>query len=59
MRLLKSSQLATLIGLSLASSAVFADNTPTAESLVGKTYLGGHGMYIKTDNDRLFTANPN
>lgn len=59
MRLLKSSQLATFIGLSLASSAVFADNTPAAESLVGKTYLGGHGMYIKTDTDRLFTTNPN
>lgn len=37
------------------SSAVLADNTPNADDLVGKSYLGGHGIYIKTDNDRLLT----
>lgn len=40
---------------SIFSSQVLADNTPNAEDLVGKSYLGGHGIYIKTDNDRLFT----
>lgn len=39
----------------LFTSQALADNTPNAEDLVGKSYLGGHGIYIKTDNDRLLT----
>ena len=48
-----------LVGLSIFSSSLFAFEQPTAESLVGKVYLGGHGMYLKTDEDRLLNENSN
>lgn len=51
--------LSQVIGFSLLSLSVSASEQPDAESLVGNTYIGGHGMYINTDNDRLFTTNPN
>ncbi len=45
----------SLLSLSLQS---FAGEQPAASSLVGNTYGGLHGLYIKTDSDRLLTDNP-
>jgi OOP family OmpA-OmpF porin len=59
MRPFKLTQLYQFIGLSLFSSTLLAFEQPTAESLVGKVYLGGHGMYMKTDEDRLLNGNIN
>ena len=43
------------IVLSLISTTVLATEQPDASTLVGESYVGAHGMYIKTDSDRLFT----
>lgn len=40
---------------SICTSTIAAEQ-PNAEALVGKVYGGIHGLYIKTDNDRLTTA---
>ena len=52
-------KLALLLSASLLSAASYADTQPEAEQLVGNFYGGLHGMYIKTDNERLTTVNPN
>jgi OOP family OmpA-OmpF porin len=39
--------------------AVSAAEQPSAESLVGHTYLGAHGMYLKTDRHRFFNNDIN
>lgn len=54
MRLLTPPSLA--IGLSLVTSGSIATEQPSAESLVGESYVGAHAIHIRTDNDRLFTA---
>ncbi len=59
MRPFKLTKFYQLLGLSLISSSIIASEQPTAESLVGKVYLGGHGMYMKTDEDRLLNGNMN
>lgn len=59
MRLLTLSRLCQAIGFSMLSFTISANEQPTGESLVGHHYVGGHGMYISTDNDRLFTPNVN
>lgn len=53
---LKLSKLFQTLGLSLFSLPLIATEQPDAESLVGQSYFGGHGIYIEADNDRLFTA---
>jgi OOP family OmpA-OmpF porin len=59
MRPFKLTKFYQLLGLSLISSSIVASEQPTAESLVGKVYLGAHGMYMKTDEDRLLNGNMN
>ena len=59
MRYLSVSKISQLIGLSIFSLSLSAAEQPSAESLVGKVYLGGHAMYLKTDEDRQFNANAN
>ena len=59
MRYLSVSKISRLVGLSIFSLSLSAAEQPSAESLVGKVYLGGHAMYLKTDEDRLFNANAN
>lgn len=59
MRYLSVSKISQFIGLSIFSLSLSAAEQPSAESLVGKVYLGGHAMYLKTDEDRLFNANAN
>ncbi|WP_286235120.1 OmpA family protein [Thalassotalea sediminis] len=49
----------TLALTSFTSLNTFANEQPNAEDLVGKNYLGAHGIYIKTDDDRLITNSPN
>ncbi len=55
----KLSKVCQIIGLSLLSLPVFSSEQPEADSLVGQKYIGFHGMYIKADNDRLFTTDAN
>ena len=59
MRYLSVSKIGQLIGLSIFSLSLSAAEQPSAESLVGKVYLGAHAMYLKTDEDRLFNADAN
>jgi len=59
MRYLSVSKISQFIGLSIFSLSLSAAEQPSAESLVGKVYLGGHAMYLKTDEDRLFNSNAN
>lgn len=59
MRYLSVSKISQFIGLSIFSLSLSAAEQPSAESLVGKVYLGGHAMYLKTDEDRHFNANAN
>lgn len=59
MRYLSVLKISQLIGLSIFSLSLSAAEQPSAESLVGKINLGGHAMYLKTDEDRLFNANAN
>lgn len=57
MRPFKLSKLCQFIGLSVFSFSLAASEQPTAESLVGNVYLGGHAMYLKTDEDRFYNSN--
>ncbi len=59
MRSFKLSTLCRVIGLSIfsCSLSLSASEQPSAESLVGKVYLGGHGMAMKNDEDRLVNGN--
>lgn len=59
MRPLKLSKICQFIGLSIFSLSISAAEQPSAESLVGKAYLGGHAMYLKTDEDRFFNEHAN
>jgi OOP family OmpA-OmpF porin len=59
MRHLSLSKISQFIGLSVFSLSLSATEQPSAESLVGNVYLGGHAMYLKTDEDRLFNSNAN
>lgn len=59
MRPLNITKLCQALCFSAFSLSAFATEQPSAESLVGNHYVGGHGMYIRTDNDRLFTTNVN
>ncbi|AAZ28363.1 OmpA family protein [Colwellia psychrerythraea] len=59
MRYLPVSKISQFIGLSIFSLSLSAAEQPSAESLVGKVYLGGHTLYLKTDEDRLFNSNAN
>ena len=59
MRNLSASKISQFIGLSIFSLSLSAAEQPSAESLVGKAYLGGHAMYLKTDEDRFFNTNAN
>ena len=59
MRNLSVSKISQFISLSIFSLSLSATEQPSAESLVNKVYLGGHAMYLKTDEDRLFNANAN
>ena len=59
MRYLSVSKISQFIGLSIFSLSLSAAEQPSAESLVGKVYFGGHAMYLKTDEDRQFNANAN
>ncbi|MDO6427534.1 OmpA family protein [Thalassotalea sp. 1_MG-2023] len=45
----------TLALTSLTTSYALATEQPDAEELVGKNYLGAHGLHINTDDDRLIT----
>lgn len=52
--------LKTLIAASsLLCGSAFANEQPSAESLVGKSYVGAHALYILTDSDRLIRASAN
>lgn len=53
------SKVSQFIGLSLFSLSLTAAEQPSAEALVGNVYVGGHAMYLKTDEDRLFNTNAN
>jgi OmpA-OmpF porin, OOP family len=55
MRLFNATKLCQALCFTTLSLSVSANEQPTAESLVGNNYLGGHVTYIKTDLDRLFT----
>ncbi|WP_206485011.1 OmpA family protein [Thalassotalea sp. G2M2-11] len=55
----KIAKLLPALGLTLVAQPLFATEQPDASSLVGQSYIGAHGMYIKTDNDRLFTNDSN
>jgi OOP family OmpA-OmpF porin len=55
MRLFSATRLCQALCLTTLSFSISANEQPTAESLVGNNYLGGHALYIKTDLDRLFT----
>jgi OOP family OmpA-OmpF porin len=57
MRYLSVSKISQFIGLSIFSLSLLATEQPSAESLVGKVYLGGHAMHLETDEDRLSNAN--
>jgi OOP family OmpA-OmpF porin len=59
MRNLLVSNISQFISLSIFSLSLSANEQPSAESLVDKVYLGGHAMYLKIDEDRLFSANAN
>ncbi|PKI13504.1 OmpA family protein [Colwellia sp. 12G3] len=59
MRPFKLSKLCQFIGLSVFSLSLSAAEQPSAESLVDNAYIGGHAMYLKTDEDRLFNSNAN
>jgi OOP family OmpA-OmpF porin len=59
MRNLTVSNISQFISLLIFSLSLSATEQPSAESLVDKVYLGGHAMYLKTDEDRLFNANAN
>lgn len=59
MRKFSASKLTQLIGFSLLSFSLTAAEQPDAKDLVGKMYLGGHGMYLKTDENRLLNSNAN
>ena len=59
MNKLSFSKISQFIGLSLFSFSLSAAEQPSAETLVGNVYLGGHAMYLKTDEDRLFNSNAN
>jgi len=59
MRSFTLSKLCQFIGLSVFSLTLSAAEQPSAESLVGKIYLGAHGMAMKTDEDRLVNNNAN
>lgn len=48
---------AKLIGLSIFSLSSVASEQPNAAELVGKVYIGAHGMYLKTDGDRQLNSN--
>lgn len=50
--------LAITASLLTLSSYSFASEQPNAATLVGKAYGGIHALHINTDNDRLFTADP-
>ena len=53
------STIAKLLGLSLFSFSLSAVEQPNAADLVDKTYIGAHGMYLKTDGDRQLNSNAN
>ncbi|GLX77770.1 porin [Thalassotalea insulae] len=58
MRLLsnsKFSKLCQVISLSLFSLPLLANEQPDASIFVGQSYIGGHGIYLEADNDRLFS----
>ena len=59
MRLFTLSKVCQFIGLSAFSLSLSATEQPSAESLVGNTYLGGHAMAMKTDEDRMVNTNAN
>ncbi|WP_057832896.1 OmpA family protein [Colwellia sp. TT2012] len=59
MRPFKLSKLCQFIALSVFSFSLAATEQATAESLVGHAYLGGHAMYLKTDEDRLYNSHAN
>jgi len=50
---------AALLSTPLLLTSAFASEQPNAEDLVGKVYAGAFLQHIKTDNDRLITADPN
>ncbi len=52
-------KLTLLLSTVLLTTTSYADNQPNAEQFVGNFYGGLHGMYIKPDNERLTTADPN
>ena len=52
-------KLALLLSTLLLATTSYADNQPNAEQFVGNFYGGLHGMYIKTDNERLTTTDAN
>ena len=52
MQFFSRNKLSQLVAISLFSCAVNAVEQPSGEDLVGRSYLGLHGTYMKTDSDR-------
>jgi OOP family OmpA-OmpF porin len=57
-KIINVNSLALLLSTSLLTTASYADSQPSASQLVGNFYGGLHGMYIKTDDERLTTNDP-
>ncbi len=51
-------KLALLLSTALLATASYAGEQPNANQLVDNFYGGLHGMYIKTDNERLTSLDP-
>jgi OOP family OmpA-OmpF porin len=58
MRFTKPALLCPLL-LSLSSFQLLSAEQPKADELVGEKYIGFHGISTNTDDDRLFTLDPN
>ena len=59
MQFFSRNKLSQLVAISLFSCAVNAVEQPSGEDLVGRSYLGLHGTYMKTDSDRKLNPSDN